>query len=379
MDVAPYLLQIFNQSPEPQILVSGDGNVLAVNTAFTQLTGYHSSQLLEQPLLNFFTDNNAGWQDLLLTSGKSVIKLKLNQPQGKSVTIQLQITEMAGAAGSDRIWHVGVHTKEPAAMATSTADSSEGLYLENVLQSITDGFLVLNKNGDVLFCNQTAAQIMRIQSVADLIGKNIWEQVPALNVLKQYPGYDSVIQDNQPVRFKEYFPGYNFWVEISVYPSEHSVVVYFKDVNDIVRNKKIQSIERDVLAMNADPYKSLQALLDFYIHAIKEIYPGLAMILWKLENETLIHWSKGGIPEKFANEYPSISIADSRFLASCAVLEKKPLVLKSLVDSTEKDLRVPDMLAAGFTGLSATPLLHSDGEVLGILEVLYTPNQQALV
>lgn len=379
MDVAPYLWQLFNQSPEPQVMVSGTGKVLAVNTAFTQLSGYQSEQLLQQPIESFFADSKTGWQQIVATSGKSTIELHLMQSNGISVPVQLQLMEVNGINSGDSSWHLSVHKKVPAQMVASTEQSSNGLYLENVLQSITDGFLVLNKNGDVLFCNQTAAQIMRIQSVADLLGKNIWEQVPALNILKQYPGYDSVIQHNQPVRFKEYFPGYNFWVEISVYPSEHSVVVYFKDVNDFVRNKKIQSIERDVLAMNANPYKSLQALLDFYIHAIEQIHPGLSMILWKLENESLIHWSIGAVPATLVNTYVSITKTDNRFLASHAVTEKKPTVIKSLTQSAEKDLRAAELLAAGFISISATPLLHSNGEVLGVLEVLYTADQAALL
>ena len=379
MDVAPYLLQIFNQSPDAQLLVTGDGNVLAVNTAFTQLSGYPLSQLLQQPVVTIFPDVNKPWQDILSGVGESEVVLSLLHSSGKMVPVQMQFREMASENETDRIWSLSLNKKATSNIVASTEHGSESRYLENVLQSITDGFLVINKNGDVLFCNQTAAQIMRIQSVDDLLGKNIWEQVPALNILKQYPGYDSVIQHNQPVRFKEYFPGYNFWVEISVYPSEHSIVVYFKDVNDTVRNKKIQSLERDVLAMNANPYKSLQALLDFYIHAIEQIFPGLSMILWKVENELLIQWSIGGVPEQLVNSHPTIAIADSRFLASNAIAAKKPLVIKSFIDSEEKDLRAAEMHAAGFASLTATPLLQSNGELLGVLEVLYTSDQRTLV
>ncbi|MFM9021964.1 MAG: PAS domain-containing protein, partial [Sediminibacterium sp.] len=157
----------------------------------------------------------------------------------------------------------------------SMQGSTNSSYLEKVLQSITDGFLVMNKNGDILFCNHPAAQLMKMESQEELLGKNIWDIFPEINVLKQYPAYPSIMQENMSLRFKEYFPAFNNWIELSVYPSDENIVVYFKNVTEVVQRKKMQLLEREVLAMNANPFKDLQQVLDTFITSVGQIYNNL--------------------------------------------------------------------------------------------------------
>ena len=372
MDLAPIFQAFFQNSAVPTLLVAHKGIVLAGSDSLQVLLGYSAADLQGRSIISLVSENKLAWQLLVENHQPTSVSVTMQSAEGKTESVLLVLTPLGDASNPEPVWYVKLNPAPLSELTHSDLFSGRGQYLEKVLQTITDGFLVINKNGDVLFCNQSAAQIMRVNSSEELIGKNIWQRVPELNILKQYPGYDLVFQQNQPARFKEYFPGYNFWVEISAYPSEDNVVVYFKDVNDVVKFKKIQSLERDVLAMNANPYKELPEVLDFYITSLEKMYNGLVMMLWKVENDRLLQWSAKSVPESLTAAFSKVAIQDEQYVFSRAVAEKKRIVADHISANAHLDARAQLLQEAGFVALSASPIILSSGDVVGVLEVFYT-------
>ena len=379
MDLAPIFQQAFQTTAAPTLLVAHNGTVLAGSDSLQALLGYSAASLQGKSIKSLVSANSPEWQSIVENHQPTSVSVALLSADAKTELVQLQLTPVTIAQESDPVWYLKLNPAPLSDLSHSDLFSGRGQYLEKVLQTITDGFLVMNKQGDVLFCNQSAAQIMRVNSSEDLIGKNIWQRVPELNVLKQYPGFDLVFQQNQPARFKEYLPGYNFWVEISAYPSEDNVVVYFKDVNDVVKFKKIQSLEREVLAMNANPYKELPEVLDFYITSLEKMYNGLVMLLWKVENDRLIQWSAKSVPESITAACSKVAIQDDQYVFSRAVSEKRRLVSDHIAANVKQDARAQLLQEAGFVALSANPIILSSGDVVGVLEVFYTEQQHNLL
>lgn len=248
------------------------------------------------------------------------------------------------------------------------------LYLEKVLQSITDGLLVMNKNGDILFCNQPAATLVKLERAEDLIGKNIWIIFPEINVLKQYPAYPSIMQENRSLIFKEYFPAFNNWIELSVYPSDENIVVYFKNVTEIVQRKKMLLLEREVLAMNANPFKDLHQVLDTYIASVAQIYNELPMILWQSQGNSFQTSSSINIPASLINAIGSLKVENSIWPAWRAMEENNA---KSNAASGSVSPEVNELLSKhGFIASTAYPVSQASGDAWGVLEIFYKQGQQ---
>lgn len=248
------------------------------------------------------------------------------------------------------------------------------LYLEKVLQSITDGLLVMNKNGDILFCNQPAATLVKLERAEDLIGKNIWIIFPEINVLKQYPAYPSIMQENRSLIFKEYFPAFNNWIELSVYPSDENIVVYFKNVTEIVQRKKMLLLEREVLAMNANPFKDLHQVLDTYIASVAQIYNELPMILWQSQGNSFQTSSSINIPASLINAIGSLKVENSIWPAWSAMEENNA---KSNAASGSVSPEVNELLSKhGFIASTAYPVSQASGDAWGVLEIFYKEGQQ---
>ena len=256
----------------------------------------------------------------------------------------------------------------------SMQGSTNSSYLEKVLQSITDGFLVMNKNGDILFCNHPAAQLMKMESQEELLGKNIWDIFPEINVLKQYPAYPSIMQENMSLRFKEYFPAFNNWIELSVYPSDENIVVYFKNVTEVVQRKKMQLLEREVLAMNANPFKDLQQVLDTYITSVGQIYNNLPMILWQKQGNSFQACSTTNIPASLIDSINAQKVENSNWPAWGVVEEKNA---KVHYDVTSDNQEINLILSRhGFFASTAYSVSQSPDDVWGALEIFYNKEQQ---
>jgi PAS domain S-box-containing protein len=104
--------------------------------------------------------------------------------------------------------------------------------LQNVIDSISDGLLVLDRNWRYTYFSENGARMIGMRR-EDLIGGCIWEIFPYAEGTKFYEGYRRAVETGQPVTFEEYYPEpINKWFECHCYPSETGLSVYFQDATE---------------------------------------------------------------------------------------------------------------------------------------------------
>ncbi len=101
--------------------------------------------------------------------------------------------------------------------------------LRTILESITDGFAIIDPDGRIAYLNAPAEHIL-LQSQADLLGKSIYETFPQIRGTRFDHEYTEARATGRAARFEEFFPRRRVWIEFSIYPSEEGVAVYFRDV-----------------------------------------------------------------------------------------------------------------------------------------------------
>ena len=97
--------------------------------------------------------------------------------------------------------------------------------LESVLDSITDGFFIVDRQWNIIFINRTAENVFG-KTEQQLIGKNIWDEFPVLSIFKEHVDYDTLYTKNKSIRFREYFPAFKIWADVSAFPSEKNISIY---------------------------------------------------------------------------------------------------------------------------------------------------------
>ncbi|MGL5077125.1 MAG: PAS domain-containing protein, partial [Waterburya sp.] len=111
----------------------------------------------------------------------------------------------------------------------SLIDSNQRI--TNILESMTDAFYTLDRDFNFTYINQEAQRIL-YKSQEQLLGKSIWSEFSPVVGTEMESQYRRVLQEQTATRFEYYYPPFDCWYEISVYPSIHGLSIYFRDITD---------------------------------------------------------------------------------------------------------------------------------------------------
>jgi len=100
-----------------------------------------------------------------------------------------------------------------------------------ILESIADAFFAVDKKWVVTYWNKMAEKVLRTPK-SKIVGKNLWQVFSDSVESESYIKYHQAIETNQAVHFEDYYAGLDKWYEISAYPSDTGLSVYFKDITD---------------------------------------------------------------------------------------------------------------------------------------------------
>ena len=104
----------------------------------------------------------------------------------------------------------------------------------NILESIAEAFFALDENWRFTYVNQSAEKLLdRIPG--DLIGKNLWEEYPALIGSEFEPIYWSAQRDRVAGSLTAFYPDHDRWYEVRTYAAAKGITVYFRNVTDRIQ------------------------------------------------------------------------------------------------------------------------------------------------
>ncbi|MHC5733713.1 GAF domain-containing protein [Nostoc sp.] len=139
---------------------------------------------------------------------------------------------------------------EQAAHAQSEAARSR---IANLLESVTDGFLALDKKWRFTYINGQAERLLQ-KTQNELLGKNIWKVFPEIIGTLFHREYHRAILEQVSVEFEEFYPPQNCWLEVHAYPAKDGLSVYFQDITERRRTAEAlrESEERWQLALHGN-------------------------------------------------------------------------------------------------------------------------------
>ncbi len=128
------------------------------------------------------------------------------------------------------------------------ADEKALLALEErntILESIGDAFFAVDKNFKVTYWNKMAEKLLQTPK-KKILNRNLWDVFTDAIDLPSYKNYHLAMKEMKSVHFEDYYAPINRWFEISAYPSEEGLTVYFKDTTErkIAEEQIRQSNER---------------------------------------------------------------------------------------------------------------------------------------
>jgi len=112
------------------------------------------------------------------------------------------------------------------------AASEAAARIEAILSSISDAFVTLDSSWAFTYINRAAETLLR-RSRSELLGRNLWEALPAVQGTPVEQHYRRAVAEQRPELFEWHTPTDDRWLELHAYPAEGGgLSVFFRDVTD---------------------------------------------------------------------------------------------------------------------------------------------------
>jgi PAS domain S-box-containing protein len=225
--------------------------------------------------------------------------------------------------------------------------------LTNVLESITDGFLTLDRQWRYTFVN-IEAQRMLGRTREQLIGKVMWEEFPASLDTEFERGYRQAMVAKGGSSFESLYAPWNAWIAVHCYPSETGLSIYFRDVTqqrkdrDALRDLNAQlearvasrTEELNVARQDAEQAnRAKSAFLAAMSHEIRTPMNGVVGMIDVLEQSNLKSAQADIVKTVRQSAYALLRIVDdvldfSKIEAGRLQIDREPMSIEVVVERT---------------------------------------------
>lgn len=108
--------------------------------------------------------------------------------------------------------------------------------LLRVVDAAGDGLLVLDREWRIIFANESARRISRIQP-EHLNGPSHWELFPATVGTEQERVYRRVMEERVSLDSEVYYPPYDLWIALLAVPVADGIAVHYRDVTQLKKTE----------------------------------------------------------------------------------------------------------------------------------------------
>lgn len=149
----------------------------------------------------------------------------------------------------------------------------------NILESIGDAFFAVNKEWTITYWNRSAESVLG-KMKEDVVGKNLWNEFADAIESDFYTNYHYAMETMETQSFEAFYETTNQWIEVTAYPSEDGLSVYFKDITQ----RKIENVEI------AKSEEKRRLIMNGALDAIISIDTNETITFWNAQAEVIFGW-----------------------------------------------------------------------------------------
>ena len=250
---------LFNSSPLATWVYDCETlRILAVNQAAITQYGYEEKAFLALPLPDLYAETERdALTETLKSNGEPTREVKVwKHCRSDGQLLDAQIT-MKALRYLDRDARLVIAEDITARLHTERMLKRIGKRLSNILESIRDGFITLDRQWQFAYLNSRAEQICGGRR-EELTGQNFWTVFPELRHAPLYKELHRAMQKQNPAEFEHFFAEWNVWLRINVFPSQDGLSIYMADISD---RKRVEQELKDLIA-------SLKSSVDGIVRAM---------------------------------------------------------------------------------------------------------------
>jgi PAS domain S-box-containing protein len=147
--------------------------------------------------------------------------------------------------------------------ASNEAVEAERRHAEAILQSISDGFAAIDREGHLTYLNPRGEELLEHltgMAAPDMIGKSVWQIFPGAQDSVVARRYREAASSSGAVTFETYVRDMGVWLQLRSYPSAEGLTIYAADVTE--RKTSEEELMRAVQEVMTDTAWFSRSLLE---------------------------------------------------------------------------------------------------------------------
>jgi PAS domain S-box-containing protein len=176
------------------------------------------------------------WLEATRSGRTFTLEHRLRRHDGVYRDMAVRAVPVRDTAGSIVEW-VGTHTDITEQKTAATELRMAHERLQNVMDSITDGLAILDRDLRYTYYNKSGANALGLQP-EDIVGKRLGDIYPQNRTSIVYEEYRQALDTGRPRHFEvQHGPPLNIWAEVHCYPSAQGLTVYYREISERKRTE----------------------------------------------------------------------------------------------------------------------------------------------
>jgi PAS domain S-box-containing protein len=225
--------KLLRQIKDSIIATDLEGRITYVNEGAAKLLEATPEELIGNTVHSLGDDPEVG------ATQKEIVQTTLSQGSWQGIVVNY------AKDGSERIydsktWLITDSSGEPIGMVGISSDITERRKakkeleefqkrLQNILESISDGFFSLNNELEVTYFNKAAEQLLN-KKAEQVFGEKLFDAFPEAKGSIFEENYRRALTEKEFITFETYFgvKPYENWYDVRIYPHKDGISVYFQ-------------------------------------------------------------------------------------------------------------------------------------------------------
>ncbi|WP_424004920.1 PAS domain S-box protein (plasmid) [Haloarcula salina] len=324
-----FVESLFDNQRDVLYAVDADGEFLRWNDRFETVTGCDPAQIRDSDPLDFVGEaTRAAARDAferVLEHGESETVELLLETEDGDVPYEFTASPVVDGGRIVGVTGIGRDVSERKRRQREIERQRDDLEAElgEVFERIDEAFFGLDEDWRFTHVSERAADLLS-RSVGELVGRSVWDEFPGSVDSTFQRKYEEAFETQDPVTFEEFYPPLAAWFEVSAYPSESGLSVYFRDITD--RKERERDLERYETIVGTVDDGIYVVDEDGYFTAVNEAY------------ESLVGHSR----EELLGAHVSTVIDDEDTLDAANEIESELAAGERSTASLEAELTTPD-------------------------------------